>query len=96
MDVQETDKDINVTCELPGVEQKDVEITLAEGLLTIKGEKKSEKDEKKAGMNSTAPSLGTEAPSSERQAIRSFGRSSVNSASHPTVRPSGALAFQPV
>jgi HSP20 family protein len=46
MDVAETDKEIEITAELPGMEQKDVELNLADNILTIKGEKKSEKEEK--------------------------------------------------
>jgi HSP20 family protein len=46
MDVTETDKEIEVTAELPGLEEKDVEINYADGVLTIRGEKKAEKEEK--------------------------------------------------
>lgn len=46
VDVKETDKEISVTAELPGVDEKDVEISLAGDVLTIKGEKKAEKEEK--------------------------------------------------
>lgn len=46
MDVTETDKEIEVTAELPGLEEKDVEINYADGTLTIRGEKKAEKEEK--------------------------------------------------
>jgi len=46
MDVYETDKEIELTAELPGLEEKDVEINVSDGLLTIRGEKKSEKEEK--------------------------------------------------
>lgn len=46
VDVAETDKAIEVHAELPGVEEKDIDVTLAGDVLTIKGEKKSEKDEK--------------------------------------------------
>jgi HSP20 family protein len=46
MDVAETDKAIELTAELPGLEEKDVEINLADNILTIKGEKKSQKEEK--------------------------------------------------
>lgn len=46
MDVTETDTDIEVTAELPGLEEKDVQINLADNVLTIRGEKKSERDEK--------------------------------------------------
>jgi len=34
------------TAELPGVDEKDVDVTLADGVLTIRGEKKTERDEK--------------------------------------------------
>jgi len=36
-----------ITAELPGMDEKDVEVTLAEGGLTIKGEKQEEKEEKR-------------------------------------------------
>lgn len=46
MDVTETNNEIEVTAELPGLEEKDVQIDLADNVLTIRGEKKSERDEK--------------------------------------------------
>jgi HSP20 family protein len=46
MDVTETDKQIEITSELPGLEEKDVQINVADNLLTIRGEKKAEKEEK--------------------------------------------------
>jgi HSP20 family protein len=42
VDVAETDKEIEITAELPGLERKDVEISLEDDVLTIRGEKKSE------------------------------------------------------
>ncbi len=42
IEVSETDREVKVAAELPGMDQKDVEVTLAEGALTLKGEKKSE------------------------------------------------------
>jgi HSP20 family protein len=42
MDVSETDKTIELTAELPGLEENDVEINFTDGVLTIRGEKKSE------------------------------------------------------
>ncbi len=45
-DVTETDKEIEITAELPGLEEKDVQINLADNILTIRGEKKAEKEEK--------------------------------------------------
>ena len=46
MDVTETEKEIEITAELPGLEEKDVQINVADGVLTIRGEKKAEKEEK--------------------------------------------------
>ena len=47
MDVAETDKAYEVTAELPGMSESDVEVVASNGVLTIKGEKKEEKEEKK-------------------------------------------------
>ena len=46
LDVRENTNAIVIEAELPGVDEKDVSVTLANGLLTIKGEKKHEKEEK--------------------------------------------------
>ena len=46
MDVSETDKEIEITAELPGLEEKDVQVNLADNILTIRGEKKAQKEEK--------------------------------------------------
>lgn len=42
IDVSETDKEIEVTVDLPGLERKDVDISLENDVLTIRGEKKVE------------------------------------------------------
>ena len=46
MDVSETDKEIEVTAELPGLEEKDIQLNFADNVLTIRGEKKNEREEK--------------------------------------------------
>jgi HSP20 family protein len=46
VDVDETDKELVVSAELPGLEPKDFEVTLSGDLLTIKGEKKAEREQK--------------------------------------------------
>jgi HSP20 family protein len=46
LDVRENTTSIVIDAELPGVDEKDVSVTLANGVLTIKGEKKQEKEEK--------------------------------------------------
>jgi len=44
--VSETDKDIKVAAELPGLDEKDVEVELANGTLAIRGEKRTETEDK--------------------------------------------------
>ena len=46
VDVSETKDKILVTAELPGLESKDIEVSMSDDFLTIKGEKKTEKEEK--------------------------------------------------
>src|SRR5262245_37115230 len=45
-DVSETDKAYEIKAELPGMEEKNLEVKLADGIVTIKGEKQEEKGEK--------------------------------------------------
>jgi HSP20 family protein len=47
MDIVETDKAYEITAELPGMSESDVQVVASGGGLTIKGEKKEEKEEKK-------------------------------------------------
>ena len=46
-EVSETDDEIRVKAELPGMDEKDIEVNLDESYLTIRGEKKAEREEKK-------------------------------------------------
>jgi HSP20 family protein len=45
VDVAEGKDAVEITAELPGCNEKDVDVTLSEGVLTIRGEKKTERDE---------------------------------------------------
>ena len=45
VNVSETDKKIEITAELPGVEEKDIDVSLSDDKLTIKAEKKSETEQ---------------------------------------------------
>lgn len=49
VDVADKDKEICVTAELPGMDEKDIEVTLAKDRLILKGEKKEEKEERENG-----------------------------------------------
>lgn len=46
IDVMEGDKEVVVSAELPGMNEKDVEVSITKDALTIKGEKNAERDEK--------------------------------------------------
>ena len=59
LDVSETKNDLVVKAELPGLEPKDIDISLSEGVLTIKGEKKQEKEEKEENYHLIERSYGT-------------------------------------
>jgi len=47
VDVAQHDKGYEVTAELPGLDASNIDVKYADGMLTIKGEKKEEKEEKK-------------------------------------------------
>jgi HSP20 family protein len=51
IDVAESKDAVEVTAELPGVEEKDVDVTLVDDVLTIRGEKKTEREEQDADKN---------------------------------------------
>ncbi len=51
VDVEETEKQIIVKADIPGVDPKDVNITVQEGVLTLRGEKKEEREEKKQNFH---------------------------------------------
>jgi HSP20 family protein len=59
MDVSETDKEFEITAELPGLEEKDVQVNFADGVLTIRGEKKSEKEQKDKNYHLVERSYGS-------------------------------------
>ena len=59
MDISETDKLIEITAELPGLEKKDVELNVADNVLTIRGEKKNEREEKNNDYHLVERSYGS-------------------------------------
>jgi len=46
VEVNASDKEVRVSAELPGMDEKDIEILIDDGVLTIRGEKKSETEDK--------------------------------------------------
>ena len=59
LDVSETKNDLIVKTEIAGVDPKDVDISLSGDMLTIKGEKKHEKEEKEEGYHLMERSYGS-------------------------------------
>lgn len=58
-DITETDKEIEITAELPGLEEKDVQIDLSDNVLTIRGEKKAETEQKDKNYRMVERSYGS-------------------------------------
>lgn len=59
VDVSQTDDAVQVTVELPGIEEKDIDVTLSEGVLTIRGEKRHEEDRKDKKFHHVERSYGS-------------------------------------
>jgi len=59
VDVAETKDQIVVNAEIPGMDPKEFDISLSEGTLTIKGEKKQEKEEKEEAYHLIERRYGT-------------------------------------
>src|SRR4030042_3603910 len=58
LDLSETNNELVVKCEVPGMDPKDIDISLSDGMLTIKGEKKQEREEKEADYHLIERSYG--------------------------------------
>lgn len=58
-DVTESDEAIEVAIELPGLSEKEVEVSLTEDVLTIRGEKKHESEDKRKGVYISERSWGS-------------------------------------
>lgn len=59
VDIAEKDQSFEITAELPGMDQKNIEIKLSNGDLIIKGEKKQDKEENKKGYYLSERHYGT-------------------------------------
>ena len=59
LDVAETKNELVVKAEVPRMDPKDIDISLSDGLLTIKGEKRQEKEEKEADYHVVKRSYGS-------------------------------------
>ncbi len=59
LDVAETKNELVVKAEVPGMDPKDIDISLSDGVLTIRGEKRQEKEEKEADYHVVERSYGS-------------------------------------
>jgi len=59
IDVAETESELVVTVEIPGMDSKDIDVSLSEETLFIKGEKKQEAEEKEANYRLIERNYGT-------------------------------------
>lgn len=64
-DISETDEAYHIKAEIPGVNKEDVKVTLQDGMLTISGERRQEKEEKNKKFHCIERSYGS--------FVRSFG-----------------------
>jgi HSP20 family protein len=58
-DISENEKEYVVTAEVPGIDARDLDVTLSDGILTVKGEKKQEKEEKGENYHRIERSYGS-------------------------------------
>ena len=59
VDVAESDGEIEITAELPGLEEKDISVHVADGTLTVSGEKRTEQERKDKTYVVTERSYGS-------------------------------------
>jgi HSP20 family protein len=59
LDIAETKNEVVVKAELPGMDPKDINVSLSDGMLTIKGEKKQEREEKEENYHLVERSYGS-------------------------------------
>ncbi len=59
VNIKETDKEITITAEMPGLDKKDISITHTDNALVIEGEKKYEKKEEKEKVHLLESSYGS-------------------------------------
>lgn len=58
LDVKESDKEIAISAELPGVEETDIDVTVEDNVLTLTAEKKTDRDEEDEGYRLIERSYG--------------------------------------
>jgi len=59
IDIDETDKEVTVSADLPGLEEKDINVSLDGDVLTLSGERKHEKEEKQKNYHRVERAYGS-------------------------------------
>jgi HSP20 family protein len=59
VDMRATDKEVEVVAELPGMDEADIDVSVVEGMLTIRGKKKAERETEDKGYVLRERSFGT-------------------------------------
>ncbi|MCB1774434.1 MAG: Hsp20/alpha crystallin family protein [Gammaproteobacteria bacterium] len=59
VDIKEEDSDFVIVADIPGVDPKDIEVHMDNGILTIKGEKESEKKDEREGYKRVERTFGS-------------------------------------
>jgi HSP20 family protein len=83
IDVVETEDAVEVTAELPGLERKDVEISVEDDVLTIRGEKRIEAREEGDGQSQSAGQQGQQGEQGQRQESKAQGKGQAQPNSSP-------------
>jgi HSP20 family protein len=83
IDVVETEDAVEVTAELPGLERKDVEISVEDDVLTIRGEKRIEAREERDGQSQSAGQQGQQGEQGQRQESKAQGKGQAQPNSSP-------------
>ncbi|GGY38427.1 Hsp20/alpha crystallin family protein [Parvularcula lutaonensis] len=59
VDVSETDKEIKIVVDLPGLDEDDIDVSVTGNLLTVRGERREERDEDERGFVVHERTIGT-------------------------------------
>ncbi|MGB4467190.1 MAG: Hsp20/alpha crystallin family protein [Azovibrio sp.] len=59
LDIHETDKQYKITLEVPGVEEKDIQITVDDEVLLVRGEKRQEQEQDEGGFHRVERAYGS-------------------------------------
>lgn len=51
LDIEDNDKQVKITAELPGMKQDDIDLRVEDGMLTLSGERKDEREDKERGYS---------------------------------------------